>query len=145
LNVLNGGAHAQTRVDFQEFMFAPVGAASFAEALRYGTECFHALRELLHSRGLGTGQGDEGGFAPDLASNEEAVTLLMEAIERAGYRAGEEVAIALDPAASELWKAGTYVLHGEGRTLSPEEMVELWARWVEQYPIVSLEDGMAED
>ena len=144
-NVLNGGAHAQTRVDFQEYMVAPVGAPSFSEALRWGAECFHALRDLLHSKGLGTGQGDEGGFAPDLASNEEAVTLLLEAISRAGYAPGRDVALALDPAASELWSDGTYELRGEGTTLDRDEMVALWERWVAQYPIVSIEDGMAED
>ncbi len=145
LNVLNGGAHAQTRVDFQEFMFAPVGAGTFSDALRIGAECFHALRTLLHSRGLGTGQGDEGGFAPDLSRNEDAVVLLLEAISAAGYTPGREVWLALDPAASELWSGGRYVLRGEGLALESAEMVELWARWVDDYPIISIEDGMAED
>jgi len=126
-------------------MLAPVGAPSFAEALRCGSECFHALRDLLHSRGLGTGQGDEGGFAPDLASNEEAVTLLIDAITRAGYTPGRDVWLALDPAASELYRDGRYELRGEGRTLTPAEMVEMWAAWVARYPIISIEDGMAED
>jgi enolase len=145
LNVLNGGAHAQTRVDFQEFMLAPIGLPSFAEALRAGAECFHALRSILHARGLGTGQGDEGGYAPDLAHNEAAVELLLEAINAAGYMPGRDVAIALDPAASELYEDGHYVLRGEGRTLSAAELVDLWAAWCDKYPIVSIEDGMAED
>jgi enolase len=145
LNVLNGGAHAQTSVDFQEYMFAPLGAGTYADALRMGAECFHALRELLHQRGLGTGQGDEGGFAPDLRSSEEAVELLLQAISRAGYAAGTEVALALDPATSELYRDGRYVLAGEGRTLEREELADMWSRWVDAYPIVSIEDGMAED
>jgi enolase len=145
LNVLNGGAHAQTSVDFQEFMLAPLGLPSFAEALQAGSECFQALRGVLKGRGLATGQGDEGGFAPSLRHNEEAVEVLLEAIGRAGYRAGEDVAIALDPATSELYADGRYTLKGEGRTLEPAEMVDLWAQWCERYPIVSIEDGMAED
>ncbi len=145
LNVLNGGAHAQTRVDFQEFMLAPLGFSRFADALRAGAECFHALRDLLHQRGLGTGQGDEGGFAPDLENNEAAVELLLAAIERAGYSPGEDVALALDPATSELFEGGRYVLPGEGRSLSGDEMIDLWERWCDRYPIVSIEDGMAED
>ncbi len=145
LNVLNGGAHAQTRVDFQEFMLAPIGLPSFAEALRAGAECFHALRSILHARGLGTGQGDEGGYAPDLAHNEAALELLLEAINAAGYMPGRDVAIALDPAASELYEDGRYVLRGEGRTLEAGELVDLWAAWCDKYPIVSIEDGMAED
>ncbi len=145
LNVLNGGAHAQTSVDFQEFMYAPLGLPSFAEALQAGSECFHALRGVLRARGLSTGQGDEGGFAPGLRHNEEAVEILLEGIEKAGYRAGEDVAIALDPATSELFAEGRYVLKGEGRTLEPAEMVDLWAQWCASYPIVSIEDGMAED
>jgi enolase len=144
-NVLNGGAHAQTRVDFQEFMLAPIGLPSFAEALRAGAECFHALRSILHARGLGTGQGDEGGYAPDLEHNEAAVELLLEAINAAGYRPGSDVAIALDPAASEFYEDGRYVLRGEGRTLEAGELVDLWAAWCDKYPIVSIEDGMAED
>jgi enolase len=145
LNVLNGGAHAQTRVDFQEFMLAPIGLPSFAEALRAGAECFHVLRSILHARGLGTGQGDEGGYAPDLAHNEAAVELLLEAINTAGYIPGSDVAIALDPAASELYEDGHYVLGGEGRTLEAGELVDLWEAWCDKYPIVSIEDGMAED
>ena len=118
-NVLNGGAHAQNDVDFQEFMLTPVGSPSFAEALRAGSECFHALRSILHARGLATGQGDEGGYAPDLPSNESAMELLVEAIGAAGYRPGEDVAIALDPAPSGLFANGRYELRGEGRSLSP--------------------------
>jgi enolase len=145
LNVLNGGAHAQTSVDFQEFMLVPVGLPTFADALRAGSECFHALRAVLRSRGLDTGQGDEGGFAPSLRHNEEALEVLVEAIGKAGYRAGDDVAIALDPAASELYDAGTYRLRGEGRSLDSAGMVDLWERWCDGYPIVSIEDGMAED
>jgi enolase len=144
-NVLNGGAHAQTRVDFQEFMLLPIGLPTFSEALRAGAECFHALRSILHARGLGTGQGDEGGYAPDLAHNEAAVELLLEAITTAGYAPGRDVAIGLDPAASEFFENGKYVLRGEGKTLEPAELVDLWVDWIEKYPIVSLEDGMAED
>ncbi len=145
LNVLNGGAHAKNSVDFQEFMVMPVGAASFAEALRWGSETYHALRSVLAERGLATAVGDEGGFAPDLSANEDAVTLLLEAIERAGRVPGDEIALALDPATSELWQDGTYVLAGEGRTLSPAEMVDYWVDLVDRYPIVSIEDGMAEE
>jgi len=144
-NILNGGAHARTSVDFQEFMVAPVGAATFAEAVRAGAEVFQALREVLQEKGYQTGQGDEGGFAPSLKSNVEAVELVLTAIERAGYRAGEEVALALDPAASQLFEDGAYRLAGEGRTLSPSALIDLWEDWVRQYPIVSLEDGLAED
>jgi enolase 1/2/3 len=145
LNVLNGGAHAQTSVDFQEFMLVPLGLPTFADALRAGSECFHALRAVLRSRGLDTGQGDEGGFAPSLRHNEEAVEVLLEAISLAGYRPGIDVALALDPAVSELYEDGRYNLRGEGRVLSSAELVELWASWVSQYPIVSIEDGMGED
>ncbi|HZS14840.1 MAG TPA: phosphopyruvate hydratase [Candidatus Dormibacteraeota bacterium] len=145
LNVLNGGAHASTSVDFQEFMLVPLGLPTFAEALRAGSECFHALRGVLKAKGLDTGQGDEGGFAPSLRHNEEAVEVLLQAIEKAGYRAGADVAIALDPATSELWKNGRYELKGEGRTLDSAGLVDLWASWCERYPIVSIEDGMAED
>ena len=144
LNVLNGGAHAQTRVDFQEFMLVPLGLPSFAEAIRAGSECFHALRRILHERGLSTGQGDEGGFAPDLERNETALQLLVEAIHAGGYT-HDQVAIALDPATSELFHDGGYQLRGEGRTLRPVELVDLWERWCDEYPIVSIEDGMAED
>jgi enolase len=145
LNVLNGGAHADNSVDFQEFMLMPVGAASFREALRWGAEIYHALRSLLAGRGLSTAVGDEGGFAPDLAANEDAVTLLVEAIERAGRVPGDEVALAMDPATSELWQDGAYVLAGEGRTLSPAEMVDYWVDLAGRFPIVSIEDGMAEE
>ncbi|HEX6538679.1 MAG TPA: phosphopyruvate hydratase [Candidatus Dormibacteraeota bacterium] len=144
LNVLNGGAHARSNVDFQEFMLAPRGFDTFAEALRAGSECFHALQALLDARGLSTGQGDEGGFAPNLARNEAAVQLLLEAVHRAGYTT-EQVAIALDPAASELYDDGRYELRGEGRTLDSAGMVDLWSQWCDRYPIVSVEDGMAED
>ncbi len=144
-NVVNGGAHATNNVDFQEYMLMPVGAASYAEALRWGSETYHALRQILAGRSLSTGVGDEGGFAPDLAHNEDAVRLLVEAIEAAGRVPGDEIAIALDPATSELWKDGSYELAGEGRTLSPAEMVDYWSDLVDRYPIVSIEDGMAED
>jgi enolase len=145
LNVLNGGAHAKNTIDFQEFMLMPVGAASFSEALRWGAETYHALRSVLSERGLATAVGDEGGFAPDLASNEDAVKLLMEAIEIAGRLPGDEIALAMDPATSELWDEGSYVLAGEGRKLSPAEMVDYWVDLVGRYPIVSIEDGMAEE
>ncbi len=145
LNVLNGGAHARNSIDFQEFMLMPVGAASFSEALRWGTETYHALRSVLSERGLATAVGDEGGFAPDLPANEDAVKLLVEAIELAGRVPGEEVALAMDPATSELWDKGSYVLEGEGRTLSSAEMVDYWVDLVDRFPIVSIEDGMAEE
>jgi len=145
LNVLNGGAHANNSIDFQEFMVMPVGAASFSEALRWGTETYHALRNLLNERGMSTAVGDEGGFAPDLPRNEDAIKLLLEAIERAGRVPGEEIALALDPATSELWDDGAYVLAGEGRTLSPAELVDYWVELADRYPIVSIEDGMAEE
>jgi len=145
LNVLNGGAHAQTSVDFQEFMLVPLGLPSFSEAMRAGSECFHALRAVLRERGLGTGQGDEGGFAPSLRHNEEAIELLLAAVNKAGFRPGEDVALALDPAASELYGEGRYHLRGEGRALDAEQLVDLWMRWCAAYPIVSIEDGMAED
>jgi enolase len=145
MNVLNGGVHADNNVDLQEFMIVPVGAASFSEALRWGAETYHALRSVLHGEGLGTGVGDEGGFAPDLSSNEEAVRMLVRAIESAGRVPGEEVAIALDPATSELWRDGRYVLAGEGKELKSDELVGWWAHLCERYPIVSIEDGMAEE
>ena len=145
MNVINGGAHALNSIDFQEYMFMPVGAASFTEGLRWGTECYHALKSVLARRGLSTAVGDEGGFAPDLPNNEEAVAVLMEAIEVAGRVPGEEIAIALDPATSELWNDGSYVLKGEGRTLSPSEMADYWVDLASRYPIVSIEDGMAEE
>jgi enolase len=145
LNVLNGGAHADNTIDMQEFMVMPIGAASFSEALRWGVETYHTLKKLLHDRGLATGVGDEGGFAPNLAKNEDAVKLLVEAIEKAGYAPGTQIAIALDPAMSEVYKNGSYVLAGEGRSLSSEEMVAYWVELAGKYPIVSIEDGMAED
>ena len=145
MNVLNGGAHADNSVDFQEFMIMPVGAPSFGEALRWGTETYHALKGVLSARGLSTAVGDEGGFAPDLASNEAAITLLLEAIEAAGFRPGDDIAIALDPAVSEIHRDGAYHLEGEGRVLDPAEMAAYWQRIVDTYPVVSIEDGMAED
>ena len=145
LNVLNGGVHADNNVDLQEFMLVPVGAASFSEALRWGAETYHALKALLHERGLSTAVGDEGGFAPDLASNEDAVRALIEAMERAGYAPGEQIAIALDPATTELWRDGHYELAGEGRSLGAKELVSYWVELCERYPIVSIEDGMAEE
>jgi enolase len=145
MNVLNGGAHADNSVDFQEFMIVPSGAASFSEALRTGTEVFHALKKTLHDRGLGGGVGDEGGFAPNLGSNEEALQMLMAAIEAAGYTPGGDVAIALDPAVSEIFSDGAYVLEHEGRTLSADELADYWAQLADRYPIVSIEDGMDEE
>ncbi len=145
MNVLNGGVHADNNVDFQEFMVVPLGAASFSEALRWGTEIYHHLRRLLHDRGLPTAVGDEGGFAPDLASNEAALGLLVEAINAAGLAPGDDVALALDPATTELWGDGGYRLEGEGRTLTSAELVELWVELCGRYPIVSIEDAMAED
>jgi enolase len=144
MNVLNGGSHADSNVDFQEFMIVPVGAPSFGEALRMGTETYHRLKTVLHDRGLGTGLGDEGGFAPNLATNGDALDLLVEAIEAAGFTPGEDIAIALDPATSELFRDGAYHLEGEGRVLSSAEMVDLWADLVDRYPIVSVEDGLDE-
>ncbi|MGZ6271493.1 MAG: phosphopyruvate hydratase [Candidatus Limnocylindrales bacterium] len=153
-NILNGGRHAQDSTDFQEFMVMPVGAPDFGEALRAGSEVFHALRAVLHDEGHATGQGDEGGFAPSLASNQAALEVILRAIERAGYRPGEDVAIALDPAVSELLDADvpatadgqlTYRLAKEGRTLLTDELIDFWADWIARYPIVSLEDGLAED
>ena len=145
MNVFTGGAHADNSIDLQEFMIMPVGAASFSEALRWGVETYHALATVLKTRGLSTAVGDEGGFAPNLGSNEEAVTVLVEAIEAAGRVPGDEIAIAVDPASSEFYKDGAYVLAGEGRTLSSDEMVQYWVDLVGRYPIVSVEDGMAED
>ncbi|HEY3865159.1 MAG TPA: phosphopyruvate hydratase [Solirubrobacteraceae bacterium] len=145
MNVLNGGAHADNKVDFQEFMVVPCGAASFSEALRMGAEVFHALKGTLRERGLGTTVGDEGGFAPDLDSNEDALRVLVAGIEAAGLRPGEDVAIALDPATSELYHDGSYVLEHEGRTLSAGELADYWADLAARYPIVSIEDGMDEE
>jgi enolase len=145
MNVLNGGAHADNKVDFQEFMIVPLGAESFSQCLRMGAEVFHALKGTLHERGLGTAVGDEGGFAPDLSSNEEALKVLVTGIEAAGYRPGEDVAIALDPAASEIYRDGSYVLEHEGRSLSAAELTDYWAQLAGSYPIVSIEDGMDEE
>jgi enolase len=145
MNVLNGGAHADNKVDFQEFMVVPCGAESFSECLRMGTEVFHALKGTLHERGLGTTVGDEGGFAPDLGSNEEALQILVAGIEAAGYTPGQDVAIALDPATSELYEGGAYVLEHEGRTLNASELTDYWADLAGRYPIVSIEDGMDEE
>jgi enolase len=146
MNVLNGGKHADNNVDLQEFMIVPLGASSFHEALRWGAEVFHTLAAVLRQRGLSTAVGDEGGFAPNLQSNEEALKVLVEAIEKSGYAPGVQVAVALDPAASEFYKGGAYVLAGEGgRTLSSSQMVEYYAGLCDRYPIVSIEDGLAED
>ena len=146
MNILNGGAHADSNVDVQEFMVMPVGAASFAEALRAGAEIFHALRSILKGKGLSTGVGDEGGFAPSLKANREALDVVMEAIGKAGYTAGTDIFIALDVASSELWKDGQYVFKKSGeQTRTPEQMVELYREWVDAYPIVSIEDGTAEN
>ena len=145
MNVLNGGAHADNKVDFQEFMVVPAGAPSFGEGLRMGAEVFHALKKTLHDRGLATTVGDEGGFAPDLGSNEEALQLLVEGIEAAGYRPGDDVAIALDPATSEICTDGVYDLEHEGRKLSAGELASYWAEMCGKYPILSIEDGMDEN
>jgi enolase len=145
MNVLNGGVHADNTVDFQEFMIMPVGAASFSEALRMGTQTYHVLKGVLHDKGLATAVGDEGGFAPDLATNEDAIKLLLEAVEAAGYTPGDDIAIALDPAVSEIFRDGAYHLEGEGKVLSPAEMADYWARIVDTYPVVSIEDGMDEN
>jgi enolase len=145
MNVLNGGAHADNKVDFQEFMVVPCGAQSFSESLRMGAEVFQALKRTLHEGGLGTAVGDEGGFAPDLSSNEQALEMLVVGIEAAGFSPGEDVAIALDPAASELYHDGAYVLEHEGRTLSADDLTGYWADLLARYPIVSIEDGMDEE
>ena len=146
MNILNGGAHADNNVDFQEFMVMPVGAESFSKALRIGAEIFHNLKNVLKSRGYSTGVGDEGGFAPNLKSNEEAVETILEAIDKAGYIAGDNVMLALDPAASEFFKGGNYVFKkSDNRSLSSEEMAAYWAEWCSKYPIISIEDGMAEN
>ncbi len=147
MNILNGGKHAVNSTDFQEFMVMPVGASTFAEALRWGSEIYHSLKKVLHEQGHSTNVGDEGGFAPSLGGNVKAVEVILQAIERAGYRPGEDVFLALDPATSELYdpESGLYKLAIEGRELSSEELAELWADWVSRFPIISLEDGMAED
>ena len=145
MNIMNGGKHALGSTDFQEFMVMPVGAPTFREALRWGTEIYHQLSDVLHDRGYQTTVGDEGGFAPSLGSNQAALDVIMEAIKQAGYRAGEDVLIALDPAASEIYENGVYNLEIEGRRLSGEEMVEFWSDWCDRYPIISIEDGLDEN
>ncbi|HNS17706.1 MAG TPA: phosphopyruvate hydratase [Bacteroidales bacterium] len=146
MNIINGGKHADNNVDFQEFMIAPHGASSFKEAIRMGIEVFHVLKSVLKTKGYSTGVGDEGGFAPDLKSNDEAVEIILEAITKTGYRPGEDVSICLDPAASELWEDGRYKLFkSTGKFMTSDEMIKLWENWVRQYPIVLLEDGLAEN
>jgi enolase len=145
MNVLNGGAHADNNVDCQEFMLMPVGAQNFSEALRMGAETFHAMKQYLKERGYSTGVGDEGGFAPNLRSNEEAIEVVLEGITRAKYKPGDDICIALDPAATEFFNDGKYHLAGDNKTLTSDEMVAFWADWAQKYPIVSLEDGLAED
>jgi enolase len=148
MNILNGGAHADNKIDFQEFMVMPIGASGFSEGLRWGVEIFHALKSVLKKKGFSTNVGDEGGFAPNIQSNEEAIETVLTAIDAAGYKAGQQVSIAMDAANSELWNAEKkkYVFHkSDGKTMSSEELVKYWEKWVKQYPIVSLEDGMAED
>jgi len=148
MNIINGGSHADNKIDFQEFMVMPIGASSFSEGLRWGTEVFHALKTVLKKKGYSTNVGDEGGFAPNIQSNEEAIETVLIAIEAAGYKAGEQIAIALDPAVSEMWNAekNRYVFHkSDGRELTSDQMVAYWTTWANQYPIVSIEDGMAED
>ena len=145
MNVINGGKHADNRVDMQEFMLAPVGFEQFSESLRAGVETFHTLKKVLAKRGYNTNVGDEGGFAPDLKSNQEAIEVILEAIEGAGYTPGDQIAIALDPASTEFYKDGQYHLEAEGKVLSSAEMIAYWEDWVKRYPIVSIEDGLAED
>lgn len=144
MNIINGGAHADNSVDVQEFMIMPVGAPNIREAIRYGAEVFHALKKVLAAKGLNTSVGDEGGFAPDLKSNEEAIQVILESIEKAGYKAGEDIVLAIDVASSEFYKNGKYHLESEGKSLTSEEFVEFLASWVDKYPIVSIEDGMDE-
>ena len=146
MNILNGGAHADNKIDFQEFMVMPVGATSFSEGLRWGVEIFHALKSVLKKKGYSTNVGDEGGFAPNIGSNEEAIETVLAAIDASGYKAGSQVVIAMDAANSELYKDGKYVFHkSDGKSLSSEQLVKYWTNWVKQYPIASIEDGMAED
>jgi enolase len=145
MNIINGGAHASNSVDLQEFMIVPVGAPSLREAVRYGAEVFHALKAVLHGRGLSTTVGDEGGFAPDLPSNESAIEVILEAIDQAGFKAGSDICLALDPASSEFYRDGMYHLDSEDRVLDADEFVDYLAAWVDRYPIISIEDGMAED
>ena len=144
MNIINGGEHADNSVDMQEFMIVPVGAASISEAIRYGSEVFHALKKVLSAKGMNTAVGDEGGFAPDLSSNEEAIQVILEAIEKAGYKAGDEIMIAIDAASSEFYKDGKYELTSEGKSLTSEELIDLLEDWVEKYPIISIEDAMDE-
>ena len=145
MNIMNGGKHAIGSTDFQEFMVMPLGAPTFREALRWGTEIYHNLKKVLHDKGYPTTVGDEGGFAPSLGSNQAALDVIMEAIEKAGYKAGEEIFIALDPATSEIYEDGMYNLEIEGRKLTGEEMVDFWADWCDRYPIISIEDGLDEN
>jgi len=146
MNIINGGKHADNNVDMQEFMIFPAGASSFAESLRMGTEVFHSLKSVLKAKGYNTAVGDEGGFAPDLKSNEEAITVILEAIQKAGYKPGEEIFLCMDVASTEFFQDGKYVLAGEGgKTLTSEQLIDLWDSWSRQYPIVSIEDGIAED
>jgi enolase len=146
MNILNGGSHADNKIDFQEFMVMPVGASSFSEALRWGTDIFHTLKSVLKKKGYSTNVGDEGGFAPDIQSNEEAIQIVLQAIEQAGYQPGEQVMIALDPAASEFFEDGQYHFKkSTGDKLTPEQMVSYWVDWTKKYPIISIEDGLAED
>jgi len=148
MNILNGGAHADNKIDFQEFMVMPIGASSFSEALRWGVEIFHSLKAVLKKNGYSTNVGDEGGFAPNIQSNEEAIETVLQAIEKAGYKAGTDVGIAMDPAVSEMYNGDKQVYHfhkSDGKELSREKMVDFWGKWVNQYPIISIEDGMAED
>ncbi|MDX1824849.1 MAG: phosphopyruvate hydratase, partial [Thiohalomonadales bacterium] len=145
MNIINGGAHADNSVDLQEFMVMPVGAPSMAEAIRYGAEVFHALKKVLHDKGMNTTVGDEGGFAPNLSSNESAIEVILEAIDKAGYKAGEDIMIAIDAAASEFYKDGKYVLASENKSLSSSEFIDVLEEWVNKYPIISIEDGLAED
>jgi len=144
MNIINGGAHADNSVDMQEFMILPVGAPNFREAIRYGTEVFHALKKVLHDRGMATGVGDEGGFAPNLPSNESAIEVILEAIKNAGYVAGKDIFLGLDVASSEFYKDGKYHLESEGKEFTSEEFVDYLAAWVDKYPIISIEDGLAE-
>ncbi len=146
MNILNGGSHADNNVDLQEFMIMPIGAVSFAEALRWGAEVFHSLKKILHDKKLSTAVGDEGGFAPDLKSNEEAVEVILAAIDKAGYKAGKDISIALDPASSSFYENGKYILEAEPKVdNSSKDMIDFYARWVSKYPIISIEDGLAED
>ena len=148
MNILNGGSHADNSIDFQEFMVMPVGAKTFSEALRMGAEIFHTLKKVLHDQGLSTNVGDEGGFAPNIKSNEEAIEIVLKAIEKAGYKPGSEIMIALDPAASEFYDSKTKLYHfkkSSGQKLKPQEMAEYWTKWAKKYPIISIEDGLAED